>query len=116
MRATEFITETNAKKSIRKNMKASGVHAKRYDNLDSFYDMYRLGVAMADGNAPSEGPIGSSPTVWVRNKEEAEILAKAERAVGAKGTVVVPKGASEEIDDVQVHSPVATIKKNKYGV
>lgn len=116
MRATEFIIEANAKKSIRKNMKASGVHAKRYDNLDTFYDMYRLGVAMADSTAPCEGPAGASPTVWVRNKEEAEILARAERAIGAKGTVIVPKGASEEIDDVQVNSPVATIKKNKYGV
>ena len=117
MRAKDFIIETNKKTHIRKGLEHSGMHAKRYDGMDTFYDMYRLGIAMAgDKNSPSQGPISHSPTVWMRNDEEAEIVAKAERTLGAVGTVVVPKGPSEELPTTETASPVANIKKNKYGV
>lgn len=117
MRAKDFIIETNKQSHVRKGLEHSGMHAKRYDNLDTFYDMYRLGVAMAgDAKSPSQGPVGSSPTVWVRNDEEAAILAKAERTTGIVGTVVVPKGPSEELPNTETASPVAKPKRNKYGV
>jgi hypothetical protein len=44
------------------------------------------------------------------------MLANAERTMGVKGTVVVPKGDSEEYTDTYDKSPVATIKRNRYGV
>ena len=116
MRLREFISEANKTGQVRKGLKHSGPYAKRYDELDTFYDMYRLGVALANSDAPSRGATSNSPTVWVRNDEEAEKLSKAERAIGVTGTVVVPKGASEELPSVETTSPVATAKRNKYGV
>lgn len=116
MKASEFITETNKKGQVRKGLKQAGPYAKRYDELDTFYNMYRLGVALADGTSDKQGPASNSPTVWVRGPEEAEMLSKAERAMGVKGTVVVPPGKSEEMPTVDSISPVATVKRNKYGV
>lgn len=116
MKASEFITETKKKGQVRKGLKHAGPYAKRYDELDTFYNMYRLGIALADGTVNSAGPASNSPTVWVRGPEEAEMLAKAERAMGVKGAVVVPKGPSEELPSVDAISPVATPKRNKYGV
>lgn len=118
MRAKDFITETNKDIHVRKGLAHSGIYAKRYDNMtDTFYPMYRLGVAMAgDENTASKGPVRAVPSVWMRNAEEAEIVAKAERTVGAVGTVIVPKGPSEELPGTETVSPVASIKKNKYGI
>ena len=116
MRAKEFLKEANKKGQVRNNLKQSGPYAKRYDDLDTFYDMYRLGVALANDKAPSYGVTSNSPTVWVRNDEEAEMLSNAERTMGIKGTVVVPKGPSEEFTDTNDTSPVAKIKRNKYGI
>jgi hypothetical protein len=116
MKASEFITETNKKGKVRKGLQQSGPAGKRYDQLDTFYDMYRLGISLANHEAPSQGAVSSSPRVWVRGPEEEEMLAKAERALGLKGTVVVPSGPSEETAGVGVISPVATPKRNKYGV
>jgi hypothetical protein len=36
--------------------------------------------------------------------------------MGVKGTVVVPQGDSEEFTDTNDKSPVAKIKRNRYGV
>jgi hypothetical protein len=116
MKASEFITETNKKGKVRQGLAHSGPYAKRYDDLDTFYDMYRLGVALANGKADSRGPASNSPTVWVRGPEEEEILSTAERAMGTKGTVVVPHGKSEELPSIETVSPVAKVKRNKYGV
>lgn len=116
MKASEFITETNKKGQVRQGLKHSGPYAKRYDDLDTFYDMYRLGIALANDKAPSNGAASNSPTVWVRGTEEAEMLSKAERAMGVKGTVVVPQGPSEELPHIETVSPVAKPKRNKYGV
>jgi hypothetical protein len=117
MRANEFLNEANKKGQVRKSLKQSGPFAKRYDQLDTFYDMYRLGIALANDEAPSIGVTSNSPTVWVRNDEEANMLTNAERAMGIKGTVVVPNGKSSEMKDVvNITSPVAAPKRNKYGV
>jgi hypothetical protein len=116
MRAKEFLKETNKTGQVRNGLKQSGPYAKRYDELDTFYDMYRLGIALANDKAPSRGVVSNSPTVWVRNDEEAEMLTNAERTMGIKGTVVVPKGDSDEYPDTNDTSPVASIKRNRYGV
>jgi hypothetical protein len=118
MRANEFITETNKQDKVRKGLQHSGIYAKRYDSMtDTFYPMYRFGIAMAgDAKTPSQGPVKAVPTVWMRNDEEAEIVAKAERTVGVKGSVIVSNGPSEEMPNVDTASPVAKVKRNKYGV
>lgn len=116
MKASEFITETNKKGKVRKGLQQSGPAGKRYDQLDTFYDMYRLGIALANHEAPSEGVVSNSPAIWARGPEEEAMVTKAERAMGLSGTVVVPSGPSEEMPNVDSLSPVATPKRNKYGV
>jgi hypothetical protein len=100
------------------SIKQAGPYAKRYDDMaDTFYPMYRFGIAIAgDKDTPSAGPVRAVPTIWMRNAEEAEIVAKAERTVGIKGTVVVPNGDSEELPDTNSVSAVAKPKRNRYGI
>jgi hypothetical protein len=115
MRATEFIAET--RKKLGKPTERAAPYAKRYDDMDTYYDMYRLGIAIAgDGNADSEGPAGHSPSVWITNSVEEDKVKTAERTLGKKGTVIVPKGPSEELASTSTVSPVASVKKNRYGV
>ena len=117
MRAKEFLNEANADKPLRKGIQLSGPFAKRYDQIGTYYDMYRLGIAIAGGkHTPAEGPARDNPTVWIGNSVEEQQVKDAESALGIKGTVVVPKGPSEEFPDTDVTSPVAKIKRNKYGV
>ena len=115
MRATEFITEkTN---TLSKSERLAGPYAKRYDDMDTYYDMYRLGIAIAGGgNADAEGPARASPTVWITNSVEEDKVKTAEKTLGATGTVIVPKGASEELRSTSTVSPVASVKKNRYGI
>lgn len=115
MRATEFIAETI--KALSKNERQSGPYAKRFDNMDTYYDMYRLGIAIAGGgNADAQGPARASPTVWITNSVEEDKVKTAEKTLGQKGTVIVPKGHSEELRSTSAVSPVASVKKNRYGV
>ena len=117
MRAKEFLNEHNADKPLRKNMQRSGYYAKRYDDMDTYYDMYRLGVAIAGGSdAPALGPARASPSVWIGNEVDDEKIKTAEKVLGIKGTVIIPAGPSEEYSDTYDKSPVATIKRNRYGV
>jgi hypothetical protein len=113
MRASEFITETSKQGQVRIGLKRSGPHAKRYDSLDTFYHMYRLGLAIANGDAGRDGATSNSPTVWLRGPEEEEMVTRAERAMGIKGTVIVPSGPSEEMKNINKTSPVANWNKRK---
>lgn len=118
MRAKEFITEDKPT-DLSKMSKAVGIHARRYDQADQYYDMYRLGVAMAsapDRGTPKEGPARDSPTVWMYTDAEVDIVNRAEKEMGIKGTNIISDGKSEELDSVNTHSPVATRKTNKYGI
>ena len=104
---------------LSKMMKQAGVFAKRYDSLDQYYDMYRLGIAIAGGDhfpVNGFGPANDSPTVWMYTQEEAEKVAKAEKHQGIKGTTVVSNGQSSELDSTNKKSITAARKPNKYGV
>jgi hypothetical protein len=116
MRAKEFINEAQ---KLSKVVQQAGIYAKRYDGCDQYYDMYRLGVAIAGGDEhPVEGygPANDSPTIWMYTPEEAEKVAKAEKRQGVKGTTVIGDGQSTELDSINKKSPTATRKTNKYGV
>jgi hypothetical protein len=79
--------------------------------------MYRLGIAMASGGKSlSRGMVSDSPSIWIRNDVEAEIVNKAEKDLGKKATRIIPKGPSEEIKSINTASPVAAPKRNQYGV
>lgn len=117
MRAKEFVTE--AEKKLSKTLKNAGSYAKQYDSIDQYYGMYRLGIAMAgspDNPGYSEGPAKDIPAVWMYSPAEEEIVNRAEKNQGIKGKTIVSKGPSEENKTINVVSPVAAPKKNKYGV
>jgi hypothetical protein len=116
MRAKEFINEA---RKLSKVVQQAGIYAKRYDGLDQYYDMYRLGVAIAGGDEhPVEGygPANDSPTIWMYTPEEAEMVAKAEKYQGLSGTTIISDGQSSELDSTNKKSITATRKTNKYGV
>jgi len=116
MRAKEFINEAQ---QLSKVVQQAGIYAKRYDDLDTYYGMYRLGVAIAAGDRnplDGKGPTRDHPTVWMYTPEEAEMVAKAEKRQGIKGTTLIGDGQSTELDTINIKSPIATPKINKYGI
>jgi hypothetical protein len=117
MRAKEFVNEAKSQE-LRRAERLAGPYAKRYDEIGTYYDMYRLGVAIAGGkDTPPEGPARDSPTVWIMSAEEDEKVKVAEKVMGIKGTIVSPKGQSQEMTDlINSTSPIAKPKRNRYGV
>jgi len=111
------IESINEAKHLNKATRNSMPHAKSYKNLDSFYDLYKLGVAIANpDNDSGYGPIDDSPSVWTNNDAEYDMLSKAEKNLSIKGKTIVPKNGSNELSCTNTISPVATPKRNKYGV
>ena len=118
MKIYEIIVEEKIKK-LPKSSRESAVHAQQFQGIDQYYGMYRFGIAMAgepETSAPKEGPAKDVPTVWMFTDAEEEIVAKAAKNQGIKGTTIVAKGPSAELASVNTISPVAQHKKNKYGV
>ena len=118
IRAKEFVNEAKGL-HLSKMANKAAIHARQYPEMDQYYDMYRLGVAMAgapDRGTPKSGPVKDNPTVWMYTDAEVDIVNKAEKEIGMKGTSIVSAGGSEELDSVNAHSPIATRKTNKYGV
>jgi len=124
MRAKEFIIETGMKK-ISKDQKASMKNASTLPALNqstgSSYMNYRMGIALAGApdyptKMAADNWIGGDPLISSYTDEEFEMVKKAAEQVGA-GTIQNWSGKrSQETADVQKVSPVAVIKKNKYGV
>lgn len=119
MKINEIILEATAAKPLRKGEREAHPHAMQFQGIDQYYGMYRFGIAMAGApnmDTPKEGPAKDVPTIWMYTDAEEEIVVKAAKNQGIKGTTIVPKGRSKELDVVNKHSPTAKPKKNKYGV
>jgi hypothetical protein len=117
MRIFEIISE-DASKKLPKTSREAAPHAKQM-HIDQYYQMYRFGIAMAgepEHSAPKEGPAKDMPTVWMYTDAEIDMVNKASKNQGIKGTTIVAKGPSSEIKQVNTTSPVANLKRNKYGV
>jgi hypothetical protein len=81
------------------------------------YKAYRYGVAMAGnptGNADPAGPIGQKMITIGFTPAEDEIIKATDRSMKSKSKQVSTKGSSETAENKV--SPVAKIKRNKYGV
>lgn len=118
MKIREILVE-KAEKKLSKNAQRSAPHAKQYQGIDQYYGMYRFGVAMAkapESDTPKEGPAKDVPAVWMYSKGEEDIVNRAAKNQGIKGTTLVNKGPSEELKTTYKQSPVAKPKPNKYGV
>jgi len=118
MKIYEIISESKEKK-LSKNSRQSAVHAKQFQGIDQYYQMYRFGIAMAgapDEDSPTEGPAKDVPAVWMYTDVDEEIVNKAAKNQGISGKTIVPRGPSAELEFVNKTSPVAKSKRNKYGV
>lgn len=119
MRAKEFISETT--KPLRKSAKASISSLRKnasLDNNNNPYLAYRMGIAMAgspDETMDQRGPLGSNFVTVDYTDGDASIRRGAEKVMGVKSQEVSGKG-SAEMDLVYKHSPVAAVKRNKYGI
>ena len=124
MRAKEFLQETNADKPLRKNILKSGPYAKRYDDIGTFYDLYRFGVAIAGAKGASQRAKDDVPPYekesgWGENEivvsydpHVVDYIHDALRAMGLPPSDAERIGTqgSEEAPDVDKTSPIKGFK------
>jgi hypothetical protein len=109
MRASEFITEdANTKHSDFKQTALPG--ARSFPNVDQFYELYRLSMAMAsagrdDANGDPHGPIKNQPVAMAYTDGEEQIIKQALKKMGKSQQMLTTKGSQEEPDTYTV-SPV----------
>ena len=113
MRAKEFITERQLPKRVSRAMNTTF----QFPTMPSSdgYQVYRFGLAMANHEEPPYGPAGQHAVISAYTPEEEEIIHAAERATGHKGRILADRG-SHERGSTATQSPVANIKRNRYGV
>jgi hypothetical protein len=91
-----------------------------YTDPNSYYTMYRFGVDMASG--PKEhypydpaGPIGNQMATLAYTDVEQKIIDNSKKNLGLKSKKLTSKDSTEHTD-THVSSPVAKVKRNKYGI
>jgi hypothetical protein len=114
MRAREFIFEREMPERKSSTMSTS-FEFPTMPSSDA-YQAYRFGMAMADHtiNYP-EGPSANHAVVVAYTPEEEEIINAGTKQTGHKGKLLGDR-TSHEPKGTDKISPVAKIKKNKYGV
>ena len=81
------------------------------------YMQYRFGIAMANpGQTPSAGAMSGDPLISAYTDADMEKIKAAAKATGAGGITHISDGISNEADGGNKISPVAKLKKNKYGI
>jgi hypothetical protein len=114
MRAKEFITE-RAFPQRKSSTMSTTFEFPTMPSSDA-YRAYRFGMAMADHTIGySEGPTSNHAVIVAYTPEEEEIIKGAERQTGHKGKLVADR-RSHEPTDTLTQSPVAQVKRNRYGV
>lgn len=114
MRAKEFIIERTFSKSKSAPMSAT-YNFSTMPSADP-YQIYRFSMAMADHTIThAKGPTDRNAVVVAYAPEEEEIIKAGERQTGHKGKIVADRD-SHETESVNIASPVAQPKRNKYGV
>lgn len=119
MRAREFLRENSKKYDFND---PSLPRARTFPDMDQYYEFYRFGIDMAqassdDGitNDGSAYPTHDYVATLGYSKADDEIINKAIKKRGYKQKMTSP-GRSQEHSDVNASSPVATVKRNRYGV
>jgi hypothetical protein len=134
MKVTEIITESNSENSnatdqagttkksgkMHDHFKSSikGMHT--YPGNHTYYDMYRFGVDMA--GSPDDyntydpaSPIANQLVTLSYSDADQKIIDKSKKKMGFKSKKLTPND-SKEPSDTSNTSPVAKVKRNKYGV
>lgn len=125
MRAKEFIIEHGGMKKIDPTAKAAiknaTTHPKLNQSTGSAYMNYRMGIALAGApdyptKMEADNWIGGDPLISTYTDEEYNMVMAAANVVGAGHGQNWSGKRSEEIPGTNTTSPVAKIKKNKYGI
>jgi hypothetical protein len=115
MRAREFIREELVTK-IEQSAKDATPGAKKYPQMNQYYELYRFGVAMASSpdniRDQIRGPSGDAPVTIAYSSGDEEIINSTLKQTGHKGISITPPG-SREMKDTNTVSPVSNWMKNK---
>ena len=114
MRAKEFIVERKFKERKAKPLST----AYEFPSMpgDSAYKIYRFGMMMGNPDMGNiKGPAAANAVVMAYTQEEEEKVRGAEKRTGDKGRLLTNKGSTEQ-NSIDTVSPVAKLKRNKYGV
>lgn len=118
--ATRQAGNTNKSGKMHDQFKSSikGMHT--YPGSHTYYDMYRFGVDMA--GSPDDrhkydpsSPVANQLVTLSYSDEDQKIIDKSKKKMGFKSKQLTPND-SKELSDTHSTSPVAKVKRNKYGV
>lgn len=120
MRAKEFINENLEHLETSNGAYDSIPGARIWPELDnsSPYDAYRFGIALAGApskSMPKRGPVKQNMVTLGYSDVDDEIAVAAGKIMGVRSKMLTPKGSNEKTN-TNTASPIAKIKKNKYGV
>jgi hypothetical protein len=116
MRAREFLKEDHD--NVPEVAKPALSRMISIPDMDGFYEFYRFMTMTAgepDRKIPATGKLRDNPTALPYSDAEAEMIARSAQRMGKHPISLTPKGYQEPKDNNRT-SPVAAIKKNKYGV
>lgn len=134
MKVSEIITESesgntdatqqagNTKKSgkMHDHFKASIKGMYTYPGPHTYYDMYRFGVDMA--GSPNDhnqydpaSPVANQLVTLSYSDADQKIIDKSKKKMGFDSKKLTPNNSTEPTE-THTSSPVAKIKRNKYGV
>jgi hypothetical protein len=131
MRASEFINEAWSGKSHGKPKKVRdrasdalpGVYVQRQLRNTDTYMQYRMGLALAAARADAAGLVKfNQESSWAENfinvmwaDEDEETVMLASKLMGVTPSMITDK-KSREPKTTETKSPVANVKRNRYGV
>lgn len=122
MRAKEFINEggiQHISKAAKASLKNATTTPAANNNAGDAYKSYRFGLALAgapDYPTKAVNDIGGDPLLTTYTPEEWEMIKYAGKQVDVGPLKRLSSNRSEEVSDTYKKSPVAKVKKNKYGV
>lgn len=137
MRAKEFINEASNNVNAQGNKNKGGMQKMKPDQKNammnattmpdlnqatgSAYLNYRMGLALAGAptyptKMEADNWIGGDPLLATYTEEEFEMIRAATKQVGGGNLENWSGKRSKEVSDVNKNSPVAKIKRNKYGI
>jgi hypothetical protein len=117
MKISEIVSEGKMRKGARRAIPDLNSYPK-LDNNNNPYLAYRFGIELAgspDIDADEQGAWGSEFATIGYSDADREIIDHAKRAFGIS-TKKQSNKQSQELPNAGTKSPVATRKKNKYGV
>ncbi len=122
MRAKDFINEGGVKhisKVAKSSLKGATTTPVANNNGGDAYKSYRFGIALAgapDYSTKAVNDIGGDPLLITYTDEEWEMIKYAGKETDVGPLKRLSSNRSEEVGDTYKTSPVAKVKKNKYGV